>query len=222
MPAAWVSLDATDSDRVSFWRYVVAAMRAASPNLGDGPLAALEAAPPQVEEALQALLNELAAVPGDLVLVLDDFHVVESRDVAEDLAFFLDHLPPPVHVVITTRADPALPLSRLRARSDLVEIRAADLRFTPDEAAAYLNESMDLALTPDDVQALDARTEGWIAGCSKRSIAPTCSSSVWTTSGAGIDTTICSPTCSGRTWARSGRSSPSRRSSSGSCSSACG
>jgi len=138
LPAAWVSLDATDSDRVSFWRYVVAAIRAASPKLGDGPLAALEGAPPQVEEALRALLHELATRPGDLVLVFDDFHVIEGRDVVEDLAFFLDHLPPPVHVVITTRADPALPLSRLRARGDLVEIRAADLRFTPDEAAAYL------------------------------------------------------------------------------------
>ncbi len=114
--AAWVSLDATDSDRVSFWRYVVAAMRAASPDLGDGPLAALESSPPQVDAAVQALLNELAALPGDLVLVLDDFHVVESREVVEDLGFFLDHLPPWVHVVITTRADPALPLSRLRAR----------------------------------------------------------------------------------------------------------
>jgi len=120
--AAWVSLDATDSDRVSFWRYVVAAMRAASPDLDDGPLAALEASPPQVDAAVQALLNELATLPGDLVLVFDDFHVIEGRDVVEDLAFFLDHLPPPVHVVITTRADPALPLSRLRARGDLVEI----------------------------------------------------------------------------------------------------
>ena len=97
------------------------------------------------------------------MLVLDDYHVIDARDVQDGMAFLLDHLPPRLHLVIASRADPALPLARLRARGELVEIRAADLRFTPDEAAAYLNEVMGLELTAQDVAALEGRTEGWIA-----------------------------------------------------------
>ena len=102
-------------------------------------------------------------MPNDIVLVLDDYHVVDAHDVQDGMAFLLEHLPPQIHLVIASRADPALPLARLRARGELVEIRAADLRFTPDEAAAYLNEVMGLALTAQDVAALEGRTEGWIA-----------------------------------------------------------
>ena len=109
------------------------------------------------------MLNELTALPNELVLVLDDYHVVEDRHVHEQLALFLDRLPPNVHVVITSRADPPLPLARLRARGELVEIRAADLRFTPDEAAAYLNDVMGLNLAAGQLGILEARTEGWIA-----------------------------------------------------------
>ena len=112
---------------------------------------------------LTALLNDLAAIAGDLMLVLDDYHVIDARDVQDGMAYLLDHLPPRLHVVIASRADPALPLPRLRARGELVEIRAADLRFTPDEAAAYLNETMGLQLTARDVAVLEGRTEGWIA-----------------------------------------------------------
>ena len=112
---------------------------------------------------LTALLNDLAAVAGDIVLVLDDYHVIDVREVQDGMAFLLDHLPPGLHVVIASRADPALPLARLRARGELAEIRAAELRFTPDEAAAYLNEMMGLELTARDVAALESRTEGWIA-----------------------------------------------------------
>ena len=97
------------------------------------------------------------------MLVLDDYHVIDARDVQDGMAFLLDHLPAQLHLVIASRADPALPLARLRGRGELVEIRAADLRFTPDEAAAYLNEVMGLALTARDVAALEGRTEGWIA-----------------------------------------------------------
>ena len=102
-------------------------------------------------------------MPNDVVLVLDDYHVIDAHDIQDGMAFLLEHLPPQIHLVITTRADPALPLARLRARGELVEIRAADLRFTPDEAAAYLNEVMGLDLAAGDVAALEARTEGWIA-----------------------------------------------------------
>ena len=104
-----------------------------------------------------------APCSNDVVLVLDDYHVIDARDVHDGMAFLLEHLPPQMHLVIASRADPPLPLARLRARGELVEIRAADLRFTPDEAAAYLNEVMGLDLTAQDVAALEGRTEGWIA-----------------------------------------------------------
>ena len=112
---------------------------------------------------LTTLLNDLSAIAGDVVLVLDDYHVIDARDVQDGMAFLLDHLPPGLHVVIAGRADPALPLARWRARGELVEIRAAELRFTPDEAATYLGETMGLTLTAQDVAALEGRTEGWIA-----------------------------------------------------------
>ena len=162
--AAWLSLDQADNEPLSFWTYVIAALQAVAPGVGAGALSLLrEPQPPPIETVLATLLNELGAVPQDIVLVLDDDHVVDSPDVQNGMAFLLDHLPPTIHLVVATRADPALPLGRLRARGELVEIRAADLRFTPDEAAAYLNDAMGLDLTESDVAALEGRTEGWIA-----------------------------------------------------------
>jgi LuxR family maltose regulon positive regulatory protein len=161
--AGWLSLDAGDNHPAVFWPYLIAALRTAAPGVGAGALALLEARPPPIETVLAPLLNDLAAVPHDVVLVLDDFHVVDAGDVEAGVAFLLDHLPPRLHLVLATRADPALPLSRLRARGELVEIRAADLRFSPDEAAAFLRDTMGLALTASDVAALEGRTEGWIA-----------------------------------------------------------
>jgi len=162
--AAWVSLDRGDNDPASFWTYVIAALRTAAPGVGEGALALLQAPGPQPNETvLTVLLNDLGAVADDIVLVLDDYHVIDAPVVQDAMAFLLDHLPPRLHVVIAGRADPALPLARLRARGELAEIRAAELRFTPDEAAAYLNEMMGLQLTARDVAALEARTEGWIA-----------------------------------------------------------
>ncbi len=162
--AAWLSLDRGDNDPASFWAYVIAALRTAAPGIGESALALLRAPqPPPVEAVLTALLNDLAAIAGDIVLVLDDYHVIDVREVQDGMTFLLDHVPPGLHVVIASRADPALPLARLRARGELAEIRAAELRFTPDEAAAYLNEMMGLRLTTRDVTALESRTEGWIA-----------------------------------------------------------
>ena len=135
-----------------------------APGVGATALSLLQGPqPPPIETILATLLNELSAVPNDVVLVLDDYHVIDAHDIHDGMAFLLEHLPPQIHLVITTRADPALPLARLRARGELVEIRAADLRFTPDEAAAYLNEVMGLDLAASDVAALEGRTEGWIA-----------------------------------------------------------
>jgi LuxR family maltose regulon positive regulatory protein len=162
--AAWLSLDRADNDPASFWTYVIAALRTVAPGVGESALTLLQAPqPPPIETVLTALLNDLGASTGDIVLVLDDYHVIDARDVQDGMAFLLDHLPPRLQVVIASRTDPALPLARLRARGELVETRAAELRFTPDEAAAYLNETMGLQLTARDVAALEARTEGWIA-----------------------------------------------------------
>jgi LuxR family maltose regulon positive regulatory protein len=162
--AAWLSLDRADNDPASFWTYVIAALQTVAPGIGESALTLLQAPqPPPIETVLTALLNDLGAITGDIVLVLDDYHVIDARDVQDAMAFLLDHLPPRLHVVIASRTDPALPLARLRARGELVETRAAELRFTPDEAAAYLNEMMGLQLTARDVAALEGRTEGWIA-----------------------------------------------------------
>ncbi len=161
---AWLSLDPGDAGAASFWRYLIAALQTVVPGVGAGALSLLQGPQPSpIETILATLLNELNAMPRAIVLVLDDYHEVDTPDIQGGLAFLLEHLPPQLHLVITTRADPALPLGRLRGRGELVEIRAADLRFTPDEAAAYLNEVMGLHLATRDVAALEARTEGWIA-----------------------------------------------------------
>jgi LuxR family transcriptional regulator, maltose regulon positive regulatory protein len=161
---AWLSLDPGDNQASTFWPNLIAALQTVAPGVGAAALSLLQGPqPPPIETALAPLLNELGAVPTDVVLVLNDYHVVDAHDVQDGMAFLLEHLPPQIHLVIATRADPALPLARLRASGELVEIRAADLRFTPDEAAAYLNEVMGLDLASGDVAALEGRTEGWIA-----------------------------------------------------------
>jgi LuxR family maltose regulon positive regulatory protein len=161
---AWLSLDQRDNDPALFWTYVAAALQTAAPHgVGASALSLLQSRQPPIEAVLAALVNDLDAISNDVVLVLDDYHVIEARDVQDGMAFLLEHLPPQTHLVIASRADPALPLARLRGRGELVEIRAADLRFTPDEAAAYLNGVMGLVLSAGDVAALEGRTEGWIA-----------------------------------------------------------
>ncbi len=164
-PAAWLSLDEGDNDPTRFLAYLVAALRTIAPNIGEGVLGVLQSPqPPPTESILTALLNEIDTVPDDFVLVLDDYHVVDSKPVDDALAFLLDHLPSQMHLVIATREDPHLPLARLRARDQLTELRAAELRFTPSEAAEFLNQVMGLNLSAEDIAALEARTEGWIAG----------------------------------------------------------
>ncbi len=160
---AWVSLDPMDSEPASFWTYVVTALDMAVPGVGASALELVASSRLPTELVLTTVVNELAAAPEAVWLVLDDYHVVDSRDVNVGMAFLLEHLPPHVHVVVSTRADPDLPLSRWRVRGELVEIRAAELRFTSDEAVAYLNDLAGLGLAAEDVAALEERTEGWIA-----------------------------------------------------------
>jgi LuxR family maltose regulon positive regulatory protein len=161
--AAWLSLDAGDNDPARFWTYVVASLGTADPRFGSGGPELPEAPrSPSSQELLTGLLNDLAALESDLVLVLDDYHVIESREVQDGVAFLIDHMPPRLHLVLASRADPPLPLARLRARGELVEVRVADLRFTEEEASAYLTDVMELPLTVQDVSTLGSRTEGWI------------------------------------------------------------
>jgi LuxR family transcriptional regulator, maltose regulon positive regulatory protein len=160
---AWVSLGPEDADPVRFWRYVATAVERAAPGTGKAALGHLAGDEARIDLATIALVNDLAAIDRELLLVLDDLHVVEDREVAAGLTFLLDHLPPRAHLVILTRADPPLPIARLRALGELAEVRAADLRFTVDEASAYLNGPMGLGLGDLEVTTLEARTEGWIA-----------------------------------------------------------
>jgi LuxR family maltose regulon positive regulatory protein len=161
---AWVSLDTADNELTSFWTYVLTALEEAVPGLSTSvQLELLAAVPLPSELLLTTLLNELAAVPEDVWLVLDDYHLVGNHEIGQGVAFLLEHLPPNAHVVISTRADPDLPLARWRVRRELVEIRAADLRFTSAETAAYLTEAIGHDLTAGDVEVLEERTEGWIA-----------------------------------------------------------
>ncbi len=160
---AWLSLDARDSDPTVFWTYLVSAVRTAHPAAGADALSILQSPRPAMEAVMSSVINGLTQIATDLVLVLDDYHVITNPDIHDQLGFLLEHRPDRLHLVIAARADPPLHLARLRARGDLVEIRATDLRFTADEAAAYLTRTMGLALTAQDVFALEHRTEGWIA-----------------------------------------------------------
>ena len=162
---AWLSLDAGDSDPARFLAYLAAALQTVFAGIGAGVLAALESPqPPPAEALLTVLLNEIAAIGQEFLLVLDDYHLVDAGPVDGALAFLIEHQPPQMRLAIATREDPALPLARLRARGQLTELRAADLRFTPAEAAEFLNQGMGLNLSANDVAALETRTEGWIAG----------------------------------------------------------
>jgi LuxR family maltose regulon positive regulatory protein len=164
-PVAWLSLDEGDSDPTRFLTYLVAALQTIAADIGKGVLAILQSPqPPPIESILIALLNEITTVPDNFILVLDDYHIIDSKPVDNALTFLLEHLPPQMHLVIATREDPQFPLARLRARCQLTELRAADLRFTPAEAAEFLNQMMGLSLSAENIAALEARTEGWVAG----------------------------------------------------------
>src|SRR5579871_939209 len=164
-PAAWLSLDEGDNDPARFLAYLIAALQTIAPTLGKGVLGVLQSPqPPSTEALLTTLLNDLTAIPNQFVLALDDYHLIEAQPIDQALTYLVEHLPPQMHLVIATRQDPGLPLARLRARGHLTELRAADLRFIPAEAANFLNQVMGLGLSAEDITALEQRTEGWIAG----------------------------------------------------------
>ena len=165
-PTAWLSLDEADNDPARFLLYLVAALQTIAPTLGAAVMGSLQSPQPSspIEVLLPLLLNEIATLPQPAILVLDDYHLLDARPIDQALAVLVEHLPPQLHLVITTREDPQLPLARLRARGQLTELRAADLRFTPAEVTAFLTDVMGLSLSAEELATLEARTEGWIAG----------------------------------------------------------
>jgi len=168
-PATWLSLDEGDNDPTRFLAYLIAALQRIDPDIGQTAQAMLQAprGASQPEPLLTTLINDVVATAEPFILVLDDYHVIEASPIHRAVSFLLDHLPPfeqGLHLIIATRADPPLPLARLRGRGQLTELHAADLRFTPSEAEAYFNETMALALSAEHVTALEQRTEGWIVG----------------------------------------------------------
>jgi LuxR family maltose regulon positive regulatory protein len=162
---AWVSLDLSDNDPARFLAYLVAALRSdLGEGIGEGVLASLRSPQmPPIEALMGVLVNELAEVAHEITVILDDYHLIDSDPVHEAVSFLLEHLPENAHLVISSRADPPLPLARLRVRDQMTEVRAADLRFTPEEASAFLNDVMGLSLSEGDVAVLEGVTEGWIA-----------------------------------------------------------
>jgi LuxR family maltose regulon positive regulatory protein len=162
-PVAWLSLDAGDNDPTRFWRYAAAALDGVRPGIGGQVAALLDGPQPSPEAVVTALLNALVTQADRLTLVLDDYHVIDAPPIHHSLGFLLDRLPAQLRVVVASRADPPLPLPRLRARGQLVELRERDLRFTPEETAALLREA-GLDLPSASLTALVARTEGWVAG----------------------------------------------------------
>jgi LuxR family maltose regulon positive regulatory protein len=161
----WLALDEGDNDPTKFWTYMIASLQKLRSDLGAGALSLLQSpqAPP-ITSILTSLINDLSAFPEAFAIVLDDYHVIDFEPIHEALAFLLAHLPANMHLVLTTRVDPPLPLARLRGRDRLTELRVNDLRFSAEEAAAFLRNVMGLDLSGEEVAALEARTEGWIAG----------------------------------------------------------
>jgi LuxR family transcriptional regulator, maltose regulon positive regulatory protein len=165
LKVVWFSIDAGDNDPVRFWDYVIAAIQTAYPDIGEQTLTLLhEPQPLPIETILSTLINELSVLPDLLAVVLDDYHVIELSAIHEGLAFLVEHMPSNIRLIMTTRIDPPLPLARMRVRSQLLELRSADLRFSPPQIATFFSDVMGLTLTTNDVLALDTRVEGWIAG----------------------------------------------------------
>ena len=162
LPVAWVSLDEVDNDRTTFLVYFVAALQTIESGISETVILAPQ--PPPIEFVLTELINEIALIEQNFILVLDDYHVIEAPEVHNTLTFLLDHLPPKMHLVLTSRSDPLLQIPSLRAKGQITELRAENLRFTTQEATRFLNQVMGLALSEDDVVSLETRTEGWITG----------------------------------------------------------
>jgi LuxR family maltose regulon positive regulatory protein len=172
LPIAWLSLDAGDNDPVRFWTYVIASLQKLQAGIAEHVLTMLSSVQTRsLETIMTAFINALATLPEDIVLVLDDYHVIDAQPIHDAITLLLDYLPPQFHLVLASRSEPPLPLARLRARCHMVELTANDLRFSRDEAEVFFHNVMNLKLSDEDITALALRTEGWIAGLHLVSIA---------------------------------------------------
>lgn len=163
--AAWLTLDEADNDPIRFWRYIDAALQTIDPRMGESIRTVLYAPqPPPFRTLMTELANDILITGVEFILVIDDYHIIQNEMIHDSLNYLIDHLPPLAHPVITTRSDPPLQLARRRAHGELCELRAAELRFSLEETAKFINEVMRLGISAGDVEALEARTEGWIAG----------------------------------------------------------
>lgn len=165
LKTAWLGLDESDNDPGHFWRYIVAALQTISPEIGQGVVSGFQAPqPPPLLDLITGLINDLSRQQMDILLILDDYHLIEVENIHETFNFFIDHLPPNLYLAVCARSDPPLQLSRRRGRGLLCEIRAADLRFSLAETNRLLNETLHLELSEEDILSLEHRTEGWVAG----------------------------------------------------------
>ena len=170
--STWLSLDEGDNDPVRFLQYFITALNKIIPTIHSDLLGVLQEKQPDPFKALlNIIINEIAGHTTPFILVLDDFHTISAQPILEMITHLLDHMPPRMHLVLISRTDPPLPLSRLRIRNKLAEIRVDQLRFTREEIATYLNEALGFRLSSGDIAALKSRTEGWIAGVQLASIA---------------------------------------------------
>jgi LuxR family maltose regulon positive regulatory protein len=174
---AWFSLDEEDNNPVSFWSHLISALQTRQPQKGETALQMLGLPQvPSIKPLIVDLINEIAGVEPPVqpyVIILDDYHLIEESAIHKDLTFLIEHLPSQLRMVISTRADPPLPLARMRARGQLSEFRAQDIRFTEEEIDTFFNQVMGLELSPEEIGALDTRTEGWIAGLQMAAISMT-------------------------------------------------
>ena len=164
-PAAWLSLDQGDNDPVRFWTYLIAAIQTIHQEMGVEARQIVSA--PQLrstEPVAISLINDISQLAHDLIVVLDDYHIIEAGQVHAGLSYLLEHQPPNLHIILITRVDPSISLARLRAHSQLIEIRAEDLQFSTEEAATLFNEKMGLNLKPEQIEALNTHTESWVVG----------------------------------------------------------
>ncbi|MDY7035475.1 MAG: helix-turn-helix transcriptional regulator, partial [Thermodesulfobacteriota bacterium] len=165
IPVAWLSLHKSDNDPVHFLTYVITTLQSIETTIGKAALTLLKSPQlPPVEYLLTSLINDITSVKEDFALVLDDYQQVDVKPIHSIITFLLDHMPQQMHLIIATRSDPPLPLSRLRSQNQMIELRAADIFFRTDEISFFFNKRMNLKLLPDEISMLDSRTEGWIAG----------------------------------------------------------
>jgi LuxR family maltose regulon positive regulatory protein len=168
LPSAWISLEQDDDELFRFWSYVFAALARIHPSLESSALPLLEAStlspPPQIEAVLSVWINEITNLPHEMALVLDDYHLITAPAIHQSVTYLLEHLPSQMHLIMATRADPPLPIARLRARGQVIEFRADDLRFTSQEVTAFLTQALGQELSSEEITTLESRTEGWIVG----------------------------------------------------------